>query len=174
MNGRRVRLAVLAPLAVSSLALGAVTFSAPTATAASPTCSVRNTDNPNNLLVSGKDFKPNKSVAVESANGAEGNVKADATGRFSLTVTDASGTISAQQIGGPVVGCGTAEEGEQKNAKEQYREGFDQGFASVKKNCNAQQQGQQQQQQGIAPVDENFQRGFKDGADAAANRFCKR
>ncbi|MFF5437417.1 hypothetical protein [Streptomyces achromogenes] len=169
MNARRVRLAVLAPLAVSSLALGAVTFSAPTAAAASPSCSVRNTDNPNNLTVSGRDFKPNKSVAVESASGSEGSARADATGRFSLTVTDASGTVSAQQIGGPVVGCGTAEEGEQKNAKEQYRDGFDQGFAAVKRNCNA----QQQQQQGLVGVDENFQKGFKDGAKRAGQLFCE-
>jgi hypothetical protein len=167
MNGRRVRLAVLAPLAVSSLALGAVTFSAPTATAASPTCSVRNTGNPNNLLVSGRDFRPNKSVAVESANGSEGSVRADATGRFSLTVTDASGTVSAQQIGGPVVGCGTAEEGEQKNAKEQFNEGFRQGFAAVRENCD-----RREPQRGFARVDENFERGFNAGADAAARRFC--
>ncbi|MFG2932286.1 hypothetical protein [Streptomyces achromogenes] len=167
MNGRRVRLAVLAPLAVSSLALGAVTFSAPAATAASPTCSVTGTDNPNNLLVSGRDFRPNRSVAVESANGSEGSVRADATGRFSLTVTDASGTVSAQQIGGPVVGCGTAAEGEQKNAKEQFNEGFRQGFAAVRENCD-----RREPQRGFARVDENFERGFNAGVDAATKRFC--
>ncbi|WP_181796459.1 hypothetical protein [Streptomyces sp. WELS2] len=170
MNARRVRLAVLAPMAVSSLVLGTVTFSTTTAAAASPTCSVRNTGNPDNLLVSGNGFRPNKAVAVESANGSEGSVKADATGRFSLTVTDASGTVSAQQIGGPVVGCGTAEEGEQKNAKDQYNQGFKQGFAAVKENCDAQQQ--QQQNQGLTRVDENFQRGFKDGAKQATEEFC--
>ncbi|MFF4716109.1 hypothetical protein ACFY2V_32655 [Streptomyces eurythermus] len=168
MNGRRVRLAVLAPLAVSSLALGTVTFSATTAAAASPTCSVRNTDNPRNLLVSGKDFRPNKSVAVESADGAEGSVRADATGRFTLTVTDASGTVSAQQIGGSVVGCGTAEEGEQGNAQEQYKKGFDQGFATVRKNCAA-----TEPQQGFAAVDPNFEKGFKDGAKQASRQFCE-
>ncbi|MDN3261018.1 hypothetical protein QWJ26_14590 [Streptomyces sp. CSDS2] len=167
MNGRRVRLAVLAPLTVSSLAWGAVTFSAPTAAAASPSCSVTSTNTPGNLQVSGRDFRPNKSVAVESANGSEGSVKADATGRFSLTVTGASGTVSAQQIGGPVVGCGTAAEGEQKNAREQFREGFRQGFATVRENCD-----KRERQRGFARVDENFERGFNAGADAAARRFC--
>ncbi|GAA2736101.1 hypothetical protein [Streptomyces nogalater] len=168
MNARRVRLAVLAPVAVSSLALGTVTFSASSAAAASPTCSVRNTENPRNLLVSGRDFRPNKSVAVESASGAEGSARADATGRFSLTVTGASGTVTAQQIGGPVVGCGTAEEGEQRNARQQYREGFRQGFATVRENCDT-----RERQRGFARVDENFEKGFKDGANLASRRFCE-
>ncbi|MEU6670749.1 hypothetical protein [Streptomyces sp. NPDC046727] len=167
MNGRRVRLAVLAPLAVSSLAFGAVTFSAPNAAAATPTCGVRNTDNPKNLLVSGKDFKPNKAVAVESASGAEGTVRADASGVFSLTVTDASGTVSAQQIGGPEVKCGTAEQGEQKNAQEQYAAGFQQGFQKMRETCKA------EVPQGAVAVDENFRQGFNDGAAKAEQRFCK-
>ncbi|MEV5144469.1 hypothetical protein [Streptomyces sp. NPDC052727] len=168
MNGRRVRLAVLAPLAVSSLALGAVTFTASTATAASPTCGVRSTNDPKNLQVSGKDFKPNKAVAVESANGSEGTVKTDASGSFSLTVTDASGTVSAQQVGGPEVKCGTAEQGEQKNAREQFRQGFKDGFADIKQDCK-----ENKKNQGVTAADPNWQSGYKAGAEAALKRFCK-
>ncbi|MEU3526130.1 hypothetical protein AB0E62_20065 [Streptomyces sp. NPDC038707] len=168
MKARRVRLAVLAPLAVSSLALGTVTFSASTAAAASPTCSVRSTDNPRNLLVSGRNFKPNKFVAVTSASGGVGGVRAGATGRFSLTVTDARGTVRARQFGGSPVRCGTAGTGEQDNARKQYREGFRQGFAAVRENCDA-----TQPRQGFAAVDENFRRGFRDGAKLASERFCE-
>ncbi|CAL9454347.1 MULTISPECIES: hypothetical protein [Streptomyces] len=167
MNARRVRLAVLAPLAVSSLALGTVTFSASTAAAASPTCSVRSTDNPRNLLVSGRNFEPHRLVAVSSASGGVRAVRAGATGRFSLTITDASGTVRARQSGGRTVRCGTAGTG-QDNARKQYREGFRQGFAAVRANCDA-----TQPRQGFAAVDENFRKGFRDGARLASRQFCE-
>ncbi|MFF8724972.1 hypothetical protein ACF073_00600 [Streptomyces sp. NPDC015171] len=165
MNGRRARLAVLAPVAVSSLAVGMVTFSAASARAASPDCGLAKTATPDILSVSGQDFKPNKQVALESGAGHEGAIKADASGAWTLQVSSAEGTITAQQIGGPEVKCGTVDQTEQKNAKAQYRQGFREGFADMKADCKSNPPQQ-------AAPDPNWQQGFKDGSDVAAKRFC--
>lgn len=167
MNGRRVRLAVLAPLAVSSLALGSVTFSAASAAAATPSCSVARATDPNAVQISGQDFKPNKTIVVASSDGADGSVKADASGSFSLKITGAEGAVSAQQVGGPEAKCGSVAEQEKQGAQKQYAEGWNAGYAAKKKDCKA------QPPQGAVPLDENWKEGFNAGAAEAAKKFCK-
>ncbi|MFF9088184.1 hypothetical protein ACF1BE_17495 [Streptomyces sp. NPDC014991] len=166
MNGRRVRLAVLAPLAVSSLALGSMTFSASTAVAATPSCSVARATAANTVQVSGKDFKANRTVVVASSDGADGSAKADASGNFSLTITGAEGAVSAQQVGGTEAQCGSVAEQEKKNAQDQFSQGYRQGFADMRKDCK-----KNMPQQDVAP-DPNWEAGFDKGAAAAAKQFC--
>ncbi|MFB0618255.1 hypothetical protein [Streptomyces sp. AGS-58] len=169
MNGRRVRLAVLAPLAVSSLALGSLSFSATTAAAASPSCSVGTGSGQNTVQVRGSGFKPNKTVVVDSSRGADGSVRANANGRFSTTIMGARGFVTAHQVGTSGARCGMAKPGQQNNAMMQYRQGFKDGFADLKKDCK------KNQQQFAVPqkVDPNWQRGYNDGAALASKRFCK-
>lgn len=166
MNGRRVRLAILTPLAVSSLALGAVTFSAGTAGAASPSCGLSKTGTADVVQVTGKDFRPNKQVALESGAGNEGTVRSDANGGWSLQVGKAEGTITAQQIGGPEVRCGTVEETEQNDARAQFKQGYKEGFADMKADCR------KNQRQGVA-ADPNWQEGYDKGSAAAERRYCE-
>lgn len=165
MNGRRVRLAVLVPLVVSSLTAGAVELAASPAAAASPTCAVSRADGRANLKVIGEDFEPSKAVFIESAHGAQGTVRTDAGGNFSATITQARGTITAQQVGGPAVRCGTAEQGARQSAQEQYAAGYKAGYAAMKSDCDV------QQLQSVT-VNENFRQGFRDGAAAAEKKFC--
>ncbi|UFR02363.1 hypothetical protein KBP30_14750 [Streptomyces sp. Go40/10] len=166
MDGRRVRLAVLTPLAVSALTAGAVTAAAPPAAAASPTCGVSRADGPTHLEVVGEDFEPDKAVFVESAHGAEGTVRTDAAGAFSATISHAAGTVSARQVGGPEVRCGTAEQGARMNAQEQYAAGYKAGYAAMKNDCDVRDLKR-------VPVNDNFRNGFEDGAAAAGKKFCE-
>lgn len=165
MNGRRVRLAVLVPLVVSSLTAGAVELAASPAAAASPTCGVSRADGRANLKVIGRDFESNKAVFIESAQGAQGTVRTDAGGNFSATITHARGTVTARQVGGPEVGCGTAERGGRQSAQEQYAAGYKAGYAAMKRACDV------RRLQGVT-VNENFREGFRDGAAAAEKKFC--
>ncbi|MER6024971.1 hypothetical protein [Streptomyces sp. NPDC001851] len=164
MNGRCVRLAVLVPLVVSSLTAGAVELAASPAAAASPTCGVSRADGPASLAVVGEGFEPDKAVFIESAHGAQGTERTDVGGNFSATITHARGTITARQVGGPEVRCGTAEQGARQNAQEQYAAGYKAGYAAMKSDCDV--RGLQR-----VTVNENFRRGFSDGAAAAA-KFC--
>jgi hypothetical protein len=167
MNGRRVRLVVLVPLVVSSLTAGAVGLAASSAATASPTCGVSRADGRANLEVIGEDFAPDKAVFIESAHGAQGTVRTDADGNFSATITHARGTITAQQVGGPEVRCGTAEQGGRQSAQEQYAAGYKAGYAAMKSDCDV------QRLQGVT-VNRNFREGFRDGAAAAEKKFCGR
>ncbi|WP_159048932.1 hypothetical protein [Streptomyces sp. NRRL B-3648] len=166
MNGRRVRLAVLTPLTVSALAAGTVALAAPPAAAASsPTCAVSRADGPAHLEVVGEDFRPDKAVFVDSAHGAHATVRTDADGAFAATVSQAAGTVTARQAGGPEVGCGTAEQGARMNAREQYAAGYKAGYAAMKNDCDVRDLKR-------VPVNDNFRNGFRDGAAAAAKKFC--
>ncbi|MEU6593164.1 hypothetical protein ABZ923_28740 [Streptomyces sp. NPDC046881] len=165
MKGRRVRLAVLTPLAVSALTAGTVALAAAPAAAASPTCGVSRADGPMHLEVVGEDFTPDKAVFIESAHGAEGTVRTDAGGAFSATISHAAGTVTARQAGGPEVRCGTAEQGARRNAQQQYAAGYKAGYAAMKNDCDVQDLKR-------VPVNDNFRNGFADGAAAAAKKFC--
>ncbi|MEU8973943.1 hypothetical protein AB0D11_32550 [Streptomyces monashensis] len=165
MNGRCVRRAVLVPLVVSSLTAGAVELAASPAAAASPTCGVSRADGRASLAVVGEGFEPDKAVFIESAHGAQGTERTDAGGNFAATITNARGTITARQVGGPEVRCGTAEQGGRQSAQEQYAAGYKAGYAAMKSDCDV------RQLQGVT-VNENFRRGFRDGAAAAA-KFCR-
>ncbi|MFF1284164.1 hypothetical protein [Streptomyces sp. NPDC058299] len=168
MNGRRVRLAVLAPLAVSSLALGSMTFSATTAAAASPSCSVGTGNGQNAVRVSGSGFKPNKSIVVDSSQGADRSVRANGNGSFSTTIMGARGFVTAHQVGTSGARCGMVKKGQQNDAKAQYRQGFKDGFADLKKDCK------KNQHQFAVPqkVDPNWQKGYDAGAATASKQFC--
>ncbi|MET7284488.1 hypothetical protein [Streptomyces sp. NPDC005573] len=166
MNGRRVRLAVLAPLVVSTLAAGAVGLAvSPAAAAASPSCGVSRADGRAGLKVVGEDFESDKAVFIESAHGAQGTVRTDGDGSFSATINHARGTITARQVGGPEVRCGTAEQGGRKSAQEQYAAGYKAGYAAMRRDCDV------QRLKGVT-VNKNFREGFRDGAAAAEKKFC--
>ncbi|MFG3015454.1 hypothetical protein ACGFZB_34455 [Streptomyces cinerochromogenes] len=170
MDGRRVRLAVLTPLAVSALtvpasAVAVTAAAAPSAAAAAPTCGVSRGDGMMRLEVVGEDFRPDKAVFIESAHGAEGTVRTDADGVFSATISHAAGTVTARQVGGPEVRCGTAEQGARMNAQEQYAAGYKAGYAAMKNDCDVRDLKR-------VPVNDNFRNGFEDGAAAAGKKFC--
>ncbi|MEU9286858.1 hypothetical protein AB0D57_19625 [Streptomyces sp. NPDC048275] len=166
MNGYR-RLAVLAPLTVSSLVLGSLTFlAAPAHTAPAPSCGLSKSQTAGEATVNGKDFKPNKSVAFESAAGTEGTTKADASGKFTFTVKEAEGTVTAQQIGGPEVKCGTIAETEKKNAEEEFRRGFRDGLRETRETCK------KEKPKTADALDPNYERGYDKGAARALERFC--
>ncbi|AYN39451.1 hypothetical protein D9753_11580 [Streptomyces dangxiongensis] len=123
----------------------------------------------NAVQVSGNGFKANKTVVVDSSAGADGSVKANANGRFFTTITGARGFVTAHQVGTSMAKCGFVRQGQQNNAKAQYRQGFSDGFADLKKDCK---KNQQQQFDHAHRVDSNWQRGYNDGAAAAAKQFC--
>ncbi|MES9523836.1 hypothetical protein [Streptomyces capoamus] len=164
MDGRRVRLAVLAPL-VPALAAGTVALAAPPAAAASPSCGVSRAGGPAYLEVVGEDFTPDKAVFVESAHGAHGTVRTGADGAFAVRIGHAAGTVTARQAGGPEVSCGTAGQGARWSAQEQYAAGYKAGYAAMKNDCDVRDLQR-------VPVGDTFRKGFEDGAAAARKTFC--
>ncbi|MGW5254993.1 hypothetical protein ACWERW_18570 [Streptomyces sp. NPDC004012] len=173
---RTSRLAMIAPLVVSSLALGpavaahATTGQAPTTGPAKARCLLiedtkSTSDNPSFTLV-GSGFEPG--FVSFSGSKAGGGVKTS-TGSFSVGGLPA-GHYSASSSADGKVNCGSTPKSkgskESKDAKAQYRKGFKDGFTTIRKNCSG------KIKQGIVGVDANYEKGFKDGAALAAKQFC--
>ncbi|MEF9903133.1 hypothetical protein [Streptomyces sp. P9-A2] len=169
MNGR-FRLAALAPLLVSSLAVGSVPLVAGSAQAVAPTATCHVTQSPGSSLfnIIGQGLTPGAEVTIKQANstiimtaGADGKL----SGSAGLGAT--GGPVTMQEKGGPTLSCGTVEQAEQQDAQDQFKKGFTQGFALAKATCK------EQAPQGAVAVDPNFEKGFKEGAAAAIAQFCK-
>ncbi|MFE7513854.1 hypothetical protein ACFU8I_21915 [Streptomyces sp. NPDC057540] len=162
-------MAVLAPLTVSSLLLGSVALTVGSAQAVpSATCTVKQSTQANKFNVSGKDFKPGKTILVEGGN-STATLKANANGEFSVTDFFPAGEVTAVQIGGHSVTCGTVKQTEQKDAQNQYRMGYRQGVADTKADCK-----KNAPKQGVAALDPNYEKGYNAGAAAVlASALCK-
>ncbi|MEU3860920.1 hypothetical protein AB0F03_26700 [Streptomyces sp. NPDC028722] len=96
-------------------------------------------------------------------------MRTNANGGFFTTIMGASGLVTAHQVGTSGAKCGMAGNGQHNDAKAQYRQGFKDGFADLKKDCK------KNQQQFAVPqkVDPNWQKGYDAGAAAASRQFCK-
>ncbi|AVH54622.1 hypothetical protein C4B68_00895 [Streptomyces dengpaensis] len=166
-----MRLAVLAPLAVSSLALGSVTFlAAPAQSAPNPSCGLSKTEDPSRFTVSGKNFKPNEDVLFKAGAAPAGTTTTDAKGSFTAQINGPEGTVKAVQIdGGPTVTCGTVAETEEQNETDAYLEGRKKGYAEGKKCEDA-----QEPPQDFGPRDPGWREGFDDGKAEAEKKFCKK
>ncbi|WP_328621123.1 hypothetical protein [Streptomyces sp. NBC_00354] len=166
----RIRLAVLASVVVSSLALGSAPLLAASAQAAavpSLTCSVKKTPN-----AAGK-------YDVTASGGQPGTTMTflggTATNQFSAEVTVNDGGTATTSGFIPVgkvtasnqdekVSCGTVKEAEQQDAQAQYRAGFRKGLADTKEDCK-----KKPQNQNLTQLDPNFEKGYNAGAAAALN-----
>ncbi|MET7980147.1 hypothetical protein ABZW44_45720 [Streptomyces mirabilis] len=165
MNGR-MRLAVLAPLMVSSLALGSVTFlAAPAQSASKPSCGLSKTADPNKIQVSGQNFKPKKNVLFQSDAGGEGTAPTDAQGGFTSTLDGPEGTVTAVQIGGSEVTCGTVAATEEKTDKDTFTDGYNFGYNLAIKNCTKPNLANK-------PGDPMWDKGFDKGQEQAL-KDCK-
>lgn len=179
---RTRRLAILAPLVVSSLVLGpAVAAHAATGQAQSPgavpakarcllTQDMANSkpDDPKFTLVA--SGLKSDGVSFSGGNGGgfskvtNGAISFSNLGPGSYTITgDKDGTVKC----GKTPGAKT-DTGEKKDAKKQYKKGFSDGFATIKKNCEG------KLPQGLTAVDPNYEKGFNDGAALAAKTFCSK
>ncbi|MFJ5529406.1 hypothetical protein [Streptomyces sp. NPDC093261] len=170
---RTSRLAMIAPLVVSSLAFGpavaahAATGQAPTTVPAKARCLLTEdakstSDNPTFTLV-GSGFEPG--FVSFSGSKAGGGVKTT-TGTFSIGGLPAGHYTASSSTNGKV-NCGSTPKSKgSKDAEAQYKKGFRDGFTTIKKNCSG------KMPQGIAGVDPNYEKGFKDGAALAAKQFC--
>ncbi|MEU8585700.1 hypothetical protein AB0C59_01610 [Streptomyces sp. NPDC048664] len=178
---RTRRLAVLAPLVVSSLALAPVAAAhaasgpahSPAAVPAKARCLLTQDaanskpgDPKFTLLASGL-----KSDGVSFSGGNGGGFSKVTDGAISFsglnpgtyTITgDKDGTVKC----GKTPGAKTTDNGEKQDAKKQFKKGFSDGFAAVKKACDA------KLPQGLTAVDPNYESGFKAGAALAATTFC--
>lgn len=169
---RKIRLAVLAPLTISSLLLGSVALTMSSAQAVpSATCTVTDSKTAGKFDVSGKGWKPGKTVFLEANNTHTASLKTNANGEFSSTdFFPAGATITALQPGVPEATCGTAKDTEQKDAQEQYRMGYRQGVADTKADCK-----KDAPKQGVAALDPNYEKGYNAGAAAVlASALCKK
>ncbi|MFI8419669.1 hypothetical protein [Streptomyces sp. NPDC085479] len=167
---RKIRNAVLAPLAASSLLIGSVAFSTSAAQAApSATCSVKPSATGGTVDVSGKGFRPGKAYLIEGG-GQTSTGTANAKGEISSTGFFKPGQeITALQAGTPETKCGTVEEAEQKDAQEQYRMGYRQGVSDTREDCK-----KKEPKPGVAQIDPNYEKGYIAGSAAAlASAFCK-
>ncbi|MEU1598792.1 hypothetical protein ABZ468_39770 [Streptomyces sp. NPDC005708] len=171
MNGR-FRLAALAPIAVSSLALGALPLMAGTAHALTPsaTCHVtQDAQKPDRFNIIGQGLTPGADVSVKQGGfTAFFTATADGGINGTLTVSASGGPVTMQEQGGSKLSCGTVQQAEQSNAQQQFAKGFTDGFNTAKQTCKA-----QAPQQGLVAVDPNYEKGFNSGAAAAIAKFCK-
>ncbi|GGT54760.1 hypothetical protein [Streptomyces atratus] len=170
MNGR-FRFIALAPLAVSSLALGSVSFATGSAQAVAPaaTCHVTQDPGGNAFNVIAQGLTPGSPVQLRVGGkitpvaleaGADGGLQT------SLSVITGFGAMTLQEEGGPRLTCGTVKQAEEKEVNDQLAMGFKAGFAAAKEACTAELPA------GIAAPDPNFEKGFNMGKDAAIARFC--
>ncbi|MET8641940.1 hypothetical protein [Streptomyces sp. NPDC004675] len=168
MNGR-FRLAALAPLALSSLALGSVPFVAGSAHAAAPTatCHVTQSANSPSFNIIGQGLTPGAKVRIRQAGTSIGMVAgADGNLAGSIEVGSAGGPVTMQEEGGPRLACGTVKQAEEKQTRDQYAKGYQDGFKLAKATCKA------QAPQGVIAVDPNYEKGFNAGAAAAIAKYC--
>lgn len=168
MNGR-TRLTALAPLAVSSLALGSVLFTGGSAQAVAPSASCHVTQDANapTFSVIGQGFTPGANVKIQQGTAAL-TMRAGADGGFqgTLTVEAKGGPVTMQEEGGPKLSCGTVQQGEQQEAQSQYQKGYLDGFTAAKATCKA------EPKQGVTALDPNYEKGFNAGAAAAIAKYC--
>ncbi|MFD9334961.1 hypothetical protein ACFWBF_11230 [Streptomyces sp. NPDC060028] len=169
---RRVSLAVLAPVMVSSLALGSVAFLGEPAQSAVPSasCSVsQNPQKPDGFDVKGEGFTPGERVVIQAQNGEGLRLTATADGTVSIAgIPKEASPFTMKQGDGPKITCGTVKEAEQKGAQDEYRKGYRQGVADTKADCKA-----EPPKHGLAPLDPNYEKGYNAGAAAALAQFCK-
>ncbi|MET8630640.1 hypothetical protein ABZW30_44290 [Kitasatospora sp. NPDC004669] len=130
-------------------------------------------NDPNRLgmhQVSGTGFTGGSLVAAFSDAGIQaGSANVAKDGTFTIPVgTDSHWTVQSPE---GKVDCGTAPAtgttGGQKNANDQYKRGFRDGFKAIKQDCKS------KPPQGLTAVDPNYQKGFDAGAALAAKTFCK-
>ncbi|MFI9269155.1 hypothetical protein ACIGXM_00300 [Kitasatospora sp. NPDC052896] len=173
---RTCRLAMLAPLVLSSLALGPAASAHPVAGQAPALASAKakcllTQDTANSkpdapkFILAGAGFKAH---SVSFAGGNGGGVTTTTNGSFSVNDLNA-GRYTAKSDKDGTVNCGRTPQatGGQKNAKAQYRQGFSDGFAAIKKDCEA------KPPQSLATVNPNYVKGFDDGAALATKQFCE-
>ncbi|MEV6572325.1 hypothetical protein [Streptomyces sp. NPDC051577] len=177
MNRRIARWA-LVPLVFSAAVCGpaalarSAPLTAPVTTAAPPAASCVVLPHPDG--VAGQ-----KAVQLVGFTGKV-DVK-ETSGKFTQTLQDVKATITfvvpdgtyvATPATGPQVSCtpagGTTQENpEGQTAPEQFRQGFRQGFQDLRQDCG------KKPQQGVAPVDPNWEKGYTAGAAAATKQFCR-
>ncbi|WP_411107722.1 hypothetical protein [Streptomyces sp. cmx-4-9] len=163
----RTRLAVLTPLLVSSLGLGAVGLAVSSAHAAVPdaSCLVKTQHNGAKVTVNGSGFKPKTKVLVEGSTGKTFTANVTGSGSFGVANLPA-GSYTATQSGTGEVSCGSAKESGQKDAQGQFRKGFKDGFADLRQDCK------QKANPGLTAVDPNYEKGYTAGAAQAVKQFC--
>lgn len=179
---RTRRLAILAPLMVSSLALWpavaahAATGQAPGLVPAKARCALgqdtadSKPGDPRFTLVASGLKSDAVSFSFRGANGGGGGSSAQPVTDGSISFNNLSpGTYSIRGDKDGTVNCGRTPgaKSEQKQAKDQYKKGFSDGFAAIRKNCES------KPPQGLTAVDPNYEKGFNDGAALAAKQFCK-
>ncbi|WP_330458683.1 hypothetical protein OIB37_18365 [Streptomyces sp. NBC_00820] len=171
---RTRRLAMFTPLFVSALALGPTVAAhgaqqGPAAAPAKPRC-VLTQDTANSkpddpkFTLSASGFE---SGTVSFSGGNGGGATKTANGSFSVSnLGPGRYTASSDEDG--TVNCGRTpgQKNEKKDARAQYRKGFSDGFSAIRANCGA------KPPKNANKADPNYERGFKDGAKLAANRFC--
>ncbi|GGZ50630.1 hypothetical protein [Streptomyces subrutilus] len=164
---RRIRLAVMTPLIVSSLALGSASLLSSSAHAATPslTCSVKKSGTTGKFDVNVSGAQPGVRVTIKGGNSTASSL-ADDSGKASTAGFIPVGAVTAQQKNTKVT-CGTVKQAEQKDAQSQFSTGFRKGFADSKADCK-----KEGPPQGIAPLDANFVKGYNAGAQAAIDKFC--
>ncbi|MFI6150687.1 hypothetical protein [Streptomyces sp. NPDC051109] len=168
---RCIGLAVVAPVMVSSLALGSVAFLPGAAQAAVPTasCSVKQSaQKPDEFDIEGQGFRPGEPVNVQTKTGFGVIFIAKADGTVSTGAAKDQAPFTMKQGNGPKISCGTVNEDGQKDAQVQYRTGYRQGVADTKADCK-----KEPPKQGVAPLDPNYEKGYNAGSAAALAQFCK-
>ncbi|NXY96246.1 hypothetical protein HYE82_18010 [Streptomyces sp. BR123] len=166
---RRIRLAALAPLVVSSLALGPAALLTGSAEAAAPSlvCSVKKSATAGKYDVSVTGATPGVSVTVTGGtpqNQFASTALADDNGDMTTSGFIPVGRVKAGEEGGTMVNCGTVKQAEQQDAQAQYSAGFQKGMAETRAGC-----AKKPLAQGFAQVDPNFEKGYNAGAQAALN-----
>ncbi|MEU6893997.1 hypothetical protein ABZ934_19760 [Streptomyces sp. NPDC046557] len=169
---RRIRLAVMAPLAVSALTFGSVSLLAGSAQAAAPSlsCSVKQSATAGKYDVTLTGGQPGVEVTFTGGTSNHrfiSSTQANDSGVASTGGFIPVGAVTAEQ-GGKKITCGTVKEAEQQDARAQYSAGFKKGFDETKANCKA-----AAPPQGFNQLDPNFEKGFNAGAKAALeSKFC--
>lgn len=169
---RRIRLAVLAPLAVSTLAFGSASLLGGSAQAAAPSlsCSVKQSATAGKYDVTLTGGQPGVEVTFTGGTSNHrftSTTQANDSGVASTSGFIPVGAVKAEQ-GGQKITCGTVKEAQQQDARAQYSAGFKKGFAETKANCKA-----PAPQNNLTQLDPNFEKGFNAGAKAALeSKFC--
>ncbi|MFD7872925.1 hypothetical protein ACFV5G_02150 [Streptomyces sp. NPDC059766] len=172
---RTRRLALLAPVVLSALALGpAVTAHGATGQAPAPapakarcllTQDTANSkpDNPR-FTLSASGFRSN-TVSFSGGNG--GGAATTTNGSFTVNNLGAGRYVAVGNMDGRV-SCGRtpAVPNDQQSAKAQYKQGFTDGFNAIKQSCSG------PMLRSLTAVNPNYAEGFKDGAALAADKFC--
>ncbi|MFD9378748.1 hypothetical protein ACFWBH_24965 [Streptomyces sp. NPDC059999] len=171
---KRIRIAVLAPLAASPLLLGPAVLghaAAPTLAPAGSCVVSADAYRAESLQkVTGNGFPANTTVEVKGDNGyLDATYKVPTGGSFQLSNVPAghytvagvscSGGTDPAKKGDTDTGTGT------DSAKTEYDKGFRTGFQTIKDSCNA-------TQPKTLTTDPNWQTGYDNGTALAAKTFC--